>query len=419
MPRTLVVSIVSLAFALSANPAWAAAGDPDPSFGGGDGLVVQSIHRLVIVGSGAVDGLGRTYVVGCVIRPHGGDPFIARFTQAGDPDASFGGDGLKTYDLIDRSDCAMGVAIDTRGRAIAVGPFGNRSMFVLRVREHGSRDPAFGVDGVVATRLGLDATTHAVDVQSDGKIVVAGGSDDGMMVVRYLADGSLDPSFSGNGEAPAPQLGIVTPHAVAIGGHGAIGVAGSQQAAPGAETEMVVARLTPSGVFDRRFDHDGVITADPTPSEDTLGGLRFTGTGKMIVGGFVVPSGGSADAYLARYRKDGTLDPMFDGDGVRTIDMGGTEGIRALAPEGSKTVAVGFAGSNVNFDLAVWRLHKDGSLDPTFGGGDGVVQLDLGDSEQPASVTVHAGLATVVGYSVATVGGRAVTSALVGRYLLG
>jgi uncharacterized delta-60 repeat protein len=414
-----VIFTASLVLAMSAaTAAWAAAGDPDPSFGGGDGIVFSSIHRVWSSQGGTVDDLGRTYVVGCVIRPHSADPFVQRFTPSGDPDVAFGGDGIKTYDLTRRNDCFFGIAVDGQGRAVIVGDPANRSISVVRLREHGSRDRSFGVDGVVTTTLGLDANAHAIATQPDGKIVVAGGSDDGMMVMRYLSDGSLDPSFSGNGKAPANQLGIVTAGGVAISDTGAIGVAGWQQAVAGDEFEMVIARLTASGAYDTRFDHDGVIVADPSPFEDRLGGLRFTSTGKMIVGGLVVPTFPQADAYLARYRPNGTLDPTFDGDGVQTIDMGGTEGIFGLASNGAKTVAVGFAGSNVDYDLAVWRVTKDGSLDPTFGGGDGAVTFDQGASELARTVNVQAGLATVVGYSVTVVGSRGVTTPLVARYLL-
>jgi uncharacterized delta-60 repeat protein len=416
--RTATAAIASLLLAVWANPAWAAAGDPDPSFGGGDGLVLTPIHRLWVMGGGTVDDRDRTYAVGCVIRPHSSDPFVARYTPPGDLDASFGGDGLKTYDLIDRNDCAFGVAIDSRGRPVVVGSLANRSIFVLRIGEHGARDAAFGTDGVVTTRLGLDADGRAIAFQADGKLLVAGGSDDGLMVMRYLDDGSLDPSFSGNGMARA-EIGFATPNAIAVSDTGAIGVVGGRQAFPGDDVQMVVARLTPAGVFDPRFSQDGVIAADPSPFEDRLGGVRFTSTGKMIVGGLIVPSLGAADAYLARYGRDGAPDPTFDGDGVQTVDLGGGEGISFLAAQGSRTVAVGFAGTNVDFDLAIWRVRRDGSLDPGFGGGDGTVTFDNGASELSNTVTVRSGLATIVGSSVTTVGSRSVTTALIARYQLG
>jgi uncharacterized delta-60 repeat protein len=416
--RTVVVAVAMLAVIAPSSEAWAAAGDPDPSFGGGDGLVLSPIHRLWIMGGGAVDGRGRTYAVGCVLRPHSADPFVVRYTPTGEQDASFGGDGLKTYNLIDRNDCASGVAVDSRGRAVVVGSLGNRSAFVLRLREHGSRDASFGDNGLVAARLGVDANAGAVAIQADGKIVVTGGSDGGLTVLRFLVDGSPDTAFSGDGRASDTGIGFATPTAIAIADSGAIGVAGSRQAVPGDETQMVIARLTASGTFDTGFDGDGVVTSDPSPGEDRLGGLRFTSTGKMLVGGLVAPSPGDADVFLARYRKDGTLDPTFDTDGVRTIDMGGSEGIVTLAPNGSRTIAVGFSGSNVDLNLAVWSVAKDGSLDPTFGGGDGTVELDLGSSEEATDVSVQAGAATVIGFSSTVVGSRGVTTALVARYLL-
>ena len=55
---------------------------------------------------------------------------------------------------------------------------------------------------------------YSVTVQSDGKILVAGVSDNGtdndFAVVRYNSDGSLDDTFDGNGKRePASHLGIV------------------------------------------------------------------------------------------------------------------------------------------------------------------------------------------------------------------
>src|SRR5690242_8186360 len=63
----------------------------------------------------------------------------------------------------------------------------------------GDRDPSFGGTGKVVSALKGYARPRAVLVQPDGRIVVAGtGGDfvrDGFTLVRYLSDGSLDPSF--------------------------------------------------------------------------------------------------------------------------------------------------------------------------------------------------------------------------------
>jgi hypothetical protein len=85
----------------------------------------------------------------------------------------------------------------------------------------GSLDRSFGDHGRVRTLLGSvnpvdgDCVSNSADgvaVQSDGKIVVAGAFrywagaeyDWTVGVVRYLADGSLDPDFASDGVFTAP-----------------------------------------------------------------------------------------------------------------------------------------------------------------------------------------------------------------------
>jgi len=75
----------------------------------------------------------------------------------------------------------------------------------------GSLDPSFGSGGVVTHSLGSgeDPFIGGILVQPDGKIVVAGGStpgDHGLLLARYLPDGSPDPSF-GDGGYVETQVG--------------------------------------------------------------------------------------------------------------------------------------------------------------------------------------------------------------------
>ncbi|MDZ4405029.1 MAG: delta-60 repeat domain-containing protein, partial [Prosthecobacter sp.] len=70
----------------------------------------------------------------------------------------------------------------------------------------GDLDTLFGTAGKVTTSIGGgDDRGHAVVMQSDGKLVVAGyyynGSNNDFAVVRYNADGTLDTSFNGTGKA--------------------------------------------------------------------------------------------------------------------------------------------------------------------------------------------------------------------------
>ncbi len=73
----------------------------------------------------------------------------------------------------------------------------------MRLGADGAPDDTFGEGGLVTTDVGDqgDGAT-AVAIDQDGRIVVAGWSGDintDFAVVRYLPDGSLDPSFANAG----------------------------------------------------------------------------------------------------------------------------------------------------------------------------------------------------------------------------
>src|SRR5262245_14652956 len=65
----------------------------------------------------------------------------------------------------------------------------------------GDLDPTFGGDGIVTTAFpGGTVSATSVVVQADGKLVLAGSSSRGdFVLLRYTANGALDPSFGGDG----------------------------------------------------------------------------------------------------------------------------------------------------------------------------------------------------------------------------
>jgi uncharacterized delta-60 repeat protein len=234
----------------------------------------------------------------------------------------------------------------------------------------GSLDPSFGTGGVV-TGPGIGG----IAVQADRKIVVvAGGS-----LVRYLPDGSLDSSFGEGGYVQIP----VSEHAVALQPDGKIVVAGSSSPPdPNAVSEFALARYNPDGSLDTSFGADGITnTAFPeqgTSWSASANALAILPDGNIVAAG----TSGWEDGCLlpprmfalARYTPDGTLDPTFgDGGRVQTEFDGPLAGI-AVQPDG-KIVATGTAldgtacggGGPGSAAIAVARYGPDGSLDPTFG----------------------------------------------------
>ena len=75
----------------------------------------------------------------------------------------------------------------------------------MRYNTDGSLDTSFDSDGKVTTAIGSgNDYACSVAIQSDGKIVVAGysdnGSNDDFALVRYNTDGSLDTTFDSDGK---------------------------------------------------------------------------------------------------------------------------------------------------------------------------------------------------------------------------
>lgn len=124
-------------------------------------------------------------------------------------DASFSGDGKRVTNFTPGDDFAWDVTLETDGKIVAAGfaAAASGGKFALaRFNADGLLDDTFGGDGRVTTTLSTrhDAAT-AVAIQSDAKIVAAGGANDDAFfgLARYNADGTLDNTFNGDGTAVA------------------------------------------------------------------------------------------------------------------------------------------------------------------------------------------------------------------------
>ena len=91
----------------------------------------------------------------------------------GDLDTTFGASGIVITDF-GSTDGGHDVAIQSDGKIVVVG--GSGGEFALaRYNINGTLDTTFDADGLVTTTIGAFAEAGAVAIQSDGKIVVAGG----------------------------------------------------------------------------------------------------------------------------------------------------------------------------------------------------------------------------------------------------
>jgi uncharacterized delta-60 repeat protein len=256
---------------------------------------------------------------------------------------------------------------------------------VLQAAE-GDLDPTFDGDGKVITDFGSAETAYAVDIQPDGKIVAAGYDFFDCILARYNTDGSLDTSFDGDGKVSTNFGGNDHCHAVKVQSDGKIVMAGTNF------QDFVLARYNPDGSLDLSFDGDGIVTIDFGGTFDFAKGLAIQTDGKIVVGGAADIGGTVYDFAMARLNADGSLDNTFDGDGTVTTDFGFDDTVSAVAIQSdNKIVAAGSTVANASTSqFAVARYNPDGSLDSSFDG-DGRVTIAFSSGlETCESVVVQA-----------------------------
>lgn len=245
-------------------------------------------------------------------------------------------------------------------------------------RNAGALDPRFDSDGIASADVfagGTSEQSRDIVVQADGKIIVvgeSGGIDGDFLVARYLANGTLDPSFGTGGVVTTDFFGGVdSARAVALDPQGRIVVAG--WALREGRADFAVARYLANGALDPSFDADGRATVDFDGFDDRALALAIGADGRIALGG--VTSGvQKLDAAVAVLNDAGGLDTTFSTDGRATIDFDqrGDVGSAILVQPDGAILLGGTSSRNVTAervsDFVFARYTAAGALDTTFNG---------------------------------------------------
>ena len=254
----------------------------------------------------------------------------------------------------------------------------------------GDLDGSFGACGVsrVDVLPGTASIARAAALQSDGKLVVAGSSDDRGLVMRFDG-GALDPTFGVAGRNRVRVTGVGRYFAIAPTSGGGAVVAGDRTS--GAVVDTIVARVRPNGTLDPTFHANGRLTVD-VGGTDSARAVATLDDGRVLAAGNANTGG-----YVARFGNDGTPDTSWDGDGRVT---GLALMVRAIATRADGSVYVAGSTTTSSSDWRIIRLSSDGSIDTTFGGSNGLM-VDVGGQDlitailvQPDGKVVAAGYGT-------------------------
>lgn len=390
-------------------------GDLDPRFGSG-GKVITSLGQgddfarsVAIQSDGKIVAAGFSHIELGV-----SDTALTRYNADGSLDTMFGSGGKVSTAIGAGDDGAFSVAIQPDGKIVAAGiscydvtlcqDGGGQGFTLTRYNADGSLDAGFGSGGIVVTPIGW---ASSVAIQTDGKIVAAGSNQTDFVLARYNADGSLDTGFGSGGIVTTNMGGVYGDFAYSL----AIQSDGKIVAAGGSfngnyDDDWVLARYYADGSLDTGFGSGGIVVTDMGIAYS----VAIRSDGKILAAGFscsdvvACQGGGGIDFALARYNADGSLDSGFGSGGRVVTRIVGRSFAYSLAIQSDeKIVAAGesYEAPPPNHDFALVRYNTDGSRDRTFGG-DGIVTTDFGGDSNDSALGIALdcqGRAVVVGGS--------------------
>lgn len=299
-----------------------------------------------------------------------------RYDDSGNLDDNFSGDGKVLTDVgAQFSVLANRVAIQSDGKIVVVGTL-EGDIVLVRYNTDASLDNGFGTNGIVKTDInsGSDDGGDDVAIQSDGKIVVVGYSNGNYAVVRYTTSGGLDSGFGTNGVVTTDFGGYDIANGVAIQSDGKIVVAGGGDSGDFSPA-FTIARYTTSGGLDSGFGTGGkALFYFGGFLFDAASDVALLSDGKIVMTGYATDNG---DVGMICLNENGSPYSGFNGTGMVSTELGNDEQPRAIAVQNDDRIVV--VGTSNNEIMAL-RYKTDGSLDDTFGSGNGYVLIPAGET---------------------------------------
>jgi len=289
-------------------------------------IAVQPDGKILICGS--VNEMGAT----------GSDIGLVRFLSDGSLDLTFNKTGIVTT-AITVAEQGYALKLQSDGKIIVLAnsddvTTSTNYLALVRYLPDGSLDSVFGTDGIALNNLnGLLFSFGDLVIQPDGKIITATsiGSNStftyAFTVARYENSGVPDVNFGNNGKTVIISDTSNSAQALEIQSDGKIIVVGHSEV-PNNGLDILVARLNPNGELDTTFGNGGrVFTQVATaPLSDYSFDVALQPDGKIVVAGRMSPGKlFDFDAILLRYIGGDIPSPQrhfdFDGDGKTDISI--------------------------------------------------------------------------------------------------
>jgi uncharacterized delta-60 repeat protein len=308
--------------------------------------------------------------------------------QAGSLDPTFGTGGIFISPTTRGN--ASAVAIQSDGKIlIAGGGIVNNTLaaIITRLNTNGTIDTSFGSEGFAT--LENTASFFAMILESNGKILAAAeiitGNNGGYVeLMRFNNNGTLDSTF-GTGGITTTQAIPFTP----FNATGAIALLGNGEILVAASSPGVMARFTSSGQLDTTFGTNGLVNlANVGPALSATAPACPTQillqNGKILISaGVPEPTPAALATIVSRYNSNGSLDTSFAAAGMMATVVSASamtfDSSGKLVIAGALTSKINAPPASNDVGFGIVRYHPNGVIDTSFGKG-GVAVIDFGSS---------------------------------------
>jgi uncharacterized delta-60 repeat protein len=177
------------------------------------------------------------------------------------------------------------VRVQPDGKIVTGGYFklGGQNVYnikLVRFNTNGTLDNTFGTGGVVWENAGINEVINDIELLPDGRIVACGTRGTDFLVMRFLPNGQLDPSFGTNGRVVTTFNSSYAIPEMVVRQNGKILLAGRSV------NDIAVAYYNTDGTPDTSFDGDGKLAFTFGPGAQVYpAAVAVDNVGRVVLGG--------------------------------------------------------------------------------------------------------------------------------------
>ncbi|HEY0977659.1 MAG TPA: T9SS type A sorting domain-containing protein [Flavobacteriales bacterium] len=320
-------------------------------------------------------------------------PVVVRFTATGDLDTTFGDQGVASIPVMAVGSSAFkAFQLQPDGKIVAAGFFGETELWytllLVRFNADGTLDGTFSDDGIVKHNHGnVDDEAYDLELTADGSIIVAGKTvtvdyNYSALLMKFTSTGEVDDTFGDNGAVEEDLDQFDYAWELELQPDGRIIMAGTSGEGPPNGFDMAVWKYASDGTRDTDFGNNGLAMPGVPDRYAMIYGLALQADGQVLVGGQARTENNENHFLLARLKNDLS-------NGIADTQELGSALVMPNPAASGNTIVVRTAGA-ISADARILLHTSDGRLVQTYratqyANGIDRIQLQLPDALSPGA----------------------------------